>query len=137
VQDPGWGVARDRGPPIVVDAAVAEHLEVLRPPAVAFGPAVERIAHAHTLDRALLDTVDSCWLREACGLEHRGCNVDHMMKLRADLALRLDPARPVHDRAVTCTAPVRGDLLRPLVGRIHRVRPTDGVVVVGGRRAEL
>jgi hypothetical protein len=43
---------------------------------------------------------------------------------------RLDPVRPVDDRAVARAAPVRGDLLGPLIRRVHRVRPADGVVVV-------
>ncbi len=47
------------------------------------------------------------------------------------------PRGPVHDRAVAGAAPVRGDLLGPLVRRVHRVRPADRVVVVGLRRAEL
>ena len=50
---------------------------------------------------------------------------------------RLDPGRPVDDRAVARAAPVRGDLLRPLVRRAHRVRPADGVVVVGVGAAEV
>ena len=51
--------------------------------------------------------------------------------------LRLDARGPVHDRAVARAAPVRGDLLGPLVRRVHRVRPADGVVVVGLGRPEL
>ena len=46
------------------------------------------------------------------------------------------PVRPVHDRAVARAAPVRRHLLGPLVGRVHRVRPADRVVVVGIRPAE-
>ncbi len=60
-----------------------------------------------------------------------------MVELRAHLAASGEPARPVHDRAVARPAPVRGDLLRPLVGRVHRVRPADREVVVGRRCAEL
>ena len=47
------------------------------------------------------------------------------------------PVRPVHDRAVARAAPVRGDLLGPLIRGVHRVRPADRVVVVGVRSAEL
>ena len=64
-------------------------------------------------------------------------HVDDVGELGADLALRLDAGGPVHDGAVARAAPVRGDLLGPLVGRVHRVRPADRVVVVGRRRAEL
>ena len=63
-------------------------------------------------------------------VEHRRRHVDDVVELVADLALGLDPSRPVDDRPVAGPAPVRGDLLGPLVGRVHRVRPADRVVVV-------
>ena len=47
------------------------------------------------------------------------------------------PVRPVDDGAITRPAPMRGDLLGPLVRRIHGVRPTDRVVIVGVRSAQL
>ena len=59
------------------------------------------------------------------------------MELTADLALRLDAGRPGDDRAVAGAAPVRGNLLGPLVGGVHGVRPADRIVVVGFRRAEF
>ena len=43
----------------------------------------------------------------------------------ANLAARLDPVRPGDDRPVPRAAPVRSDLLRPLVRRVHRVCPAD------------
>ena len=46
------------------------------------------------------------------------------------------PVRPVHDRPVARAAPVGRDLLGPLIGRVHRVRPADRVVVVGLRSTE-
>ena len=54
-----------------------------------------------------------------------------------DSPLAVEPVRPVHDGAVARAAPVRGDLLGPLVRRAHRVRPADRVVVVGVRGAEV
>ena len=50
-------VTGDRGPALVVDAAVAEHLEVLRLAPLGRGRVVEAVAHAHALDRLLLDAV--------------------------------------------------------------------------------
>ena len=76
-------------------------------------------------------------MRQAGGFEDRRRDVDHVVELAADLALGLDPVGPVHDRAVARAAPVRRDLLGPLVGRVHRVRPAHRVVVVGLRPAEL
>ena len=60
-----------------------------------------------------------------------------MMELPAALAFCLDPFRPLDNRAVARAAPVRCHLLRPLIGRVHRVRPADSVVVVGIRAAKL
>ena len=74
---------------------------------------------------------------EPGGLEHRRRDVDHVAELRADLALALDALGPVHDRAVAGAAEVRRHLLGPLIGRVHRVRPAHGVVVVGVRPAEV
>ena len=135
--DPRRRMAGDGGPAVVVDAAVAEHLEVLRRPALGGAGLVERIAHAHALDRRLLDAVHVRRLGQSGGLEHRRRDVDHMVELRPHLAARGEAVRPVHDRAVARSAPVRSDLLRPLVGRVHRVRPADRVVVVGLRRPEV
>ncbi len=59
------------------------------------------------------------------------------MPLVAHLAARPDPGRPVHDQPVAGAAVVGGDLLRPLVRRVHRDRPTRGVVGVGVRAAEV
>ena len=59
------------------------------------------------------------------------------VELVADLAGRVDAVRPAHDRAGAGAAVVGGDLLGPLVRRVHRVRPAHGVVVVGGRGAEV
>ena len=55
----------------------------------------------------------------------------------ASRPLACDAVGPVDDGAVARAAPVRGDLLGPLVGRVHGVRPAHGIVVVGIRRAEL
>ena len=121
----------DRGPALVVDAAVAEHLEVLRlAPLVRVG-VVERVGHRRAVQRHLLDPVDERRLRQAGRVEHGRRHVDHVVELVADLALGLDASGPVDDRPVAGPTPVRGDLLGPLVGRVHGVRPADRVVVVG------
>ena len=49
----------------------------------------------------------------------------------------VDLRRPVHDGAVAGAAPVRGHLLGPLEGGVHRPGPPDRVVVVGVRAAEV
>ena len=98
---------------------------------------VEASEHRDAVRGHLLDAVHERRLGQPGGVEHGRRDVDHVVELVADLALGLDPVRPVHDRAVARPAPVRGDLLRPLVRRVHRVGPADGVVVVGPRRAEV
>ena len=86
---------------------------------------------------ALLDAVHEGRLGDAGRLEDGRCDVDDVVELVTDLAGGVDAARPVHDRAGAGAAPVRGDLLGPLVRRVHRVRPADRVVVVGRRGAEV
>ena len=86
---------------------------------------------------ALLDAVDEDRLGETGDLENGRRDVDHMMELGADLALAFDSLGPVHNGAVAGAAEVRGDLLGPLVGRVHGVRPAHRVVVVGLDPAEL
>ena len=134
---PGVRVPGHRGPALVIDAAVAEHLEVLRLVPLRRLGVVERIEHADAFDRRLRHAVHRERLGYSCRFENRRRDVDDVAELRADLALGLDAFRPVDDGAVACAAPVRRDLLGPLVGRVHRVRPADGVVVVRLGSAEL
>ena len=83
------------------------------------------------------DAIDRDRLRQSCRFQKRGSDVDDVVELRAELALAFDPLGPVHDGAVARSAPVRGDLLGPLVRRVHGVRPAHRVVIVGLRPAEL
>src|SRR5438552_18110048 len=52
-----------------------------------------------------------------------------MMELRADATLVLDARGPGDDQAVAGAAEVRGNLFGPLERRVHRMRPTDRVVI--------
>ena len=85
----------------------------------------------------LLDAVHEERLRQTRGFEDGGREVNDVVKLRAVFPLRFDALRPVHDHAVPRAAPVRRHLLGPLIGCVHRVRPADGVVIVGFRPAQL
>ena len=85
-------MAGDRSPALVVDAAVAEHLEVLGLAAIGLVFAVERVRHAHALDRMLIDAVDGGRVRKPCGLEHGRGDVDHMVEVRAELASGGEPS---------------------------------------------
>ena len=98
---------------------------------------LEGVAHAHAFVRSLLDAVHEGRLTEAGRLEDGRRDVDDVVELVPDLALGVDATRPVHDGAVAGPAPVGGHLLGPLVGRVHRVRPAHGVVVVRVRGPEV
>src|SRR6266849_6967422 len=60
-----------------------------------------------------------------------------MVKLRADATLVLDARGPGDDHAVAGTAEVRGNLLGPLERSVHRVGPTDRVVIECRRATEF
>jgi len=98
---------------------------------------VECIQHVGALVRRLLYGIHDCRRRYPCGLEDRRRDIDHVTELRPDLALCLDALGPLHDRAVAGAAKVRRHLLGPLIGRIHRMRPAHGVMVVGFWTAEV
>jgi hypothetical protein len=119
-----------RRPSLVVDAAVAEHLEVLRLVPLRRLRVVERVSHADAVQRLLHHAVDHGWRREFSRFEHGRRDVDHVRELMTHLAFRLDTLRPMDDRAVAGPAPVRGDMFGPLIRRVHGVCPTDGMVVV-------
>src|SRR5271154_7151031 len=108
-------VPRHRGPAFVINAAVAEHLEVLC--LMRFGSLciVEGVRHADALDRMLLHSVDEGRLRQTRHLKDGWRDVDHVMELTAELACPLDSLGPMYDRPVTRATPMRGDLLGPLV----------------------
>ena len=84
----------------------------------------------------LRDAVDPDRVRQPRHLEHRRQHVDHVVPLVAHLAAGRDAGRPVHDDPVAGAAVVRGDLLGPLVRRVHRQRPADRVDRVRRRVAE-
>ena len=134
---PRRAVLGDRAPALVVDAAVAEHLEVLHVVALGFIGLVEAVQHAGAFHRRLRHAVDGDRLGQAGRFQDGRGNIDHVAELRAQAALLLNALRPVHDGAVARAAPVRGHLLGPLVGRVHRPGPAHRVVVVRLGRAEL
>jgi hypothetical protein len=90
----------------VVDAAVADHLEILRLVTFRGFRVVERVDHADAVQRLLHDAVDERGCGQLGDLEDRWCNIDDVVKLRADLSFGLDPVGPVDDRAVARAAEV-------------------------------
>ena len=107
---------RGRHPPVVIDGAIAEHLEVLRRVSgrsvgVRFVP---RVRHAYAFDGVLLDAVDVIGRRDAGRFEDGGHDVDDVMELAADATDVVDMAGPRHRHALGRSAEVRRHLLHPL-----------------------
>ena len=69
------------------------------------------------------------------GLEDGRHDVDDVVPLAAQLALALDPVRPVDDHGVAGAAVVGGHLLGPGEGRVEADRPAGRHVRIGGRVA--
>ena len=130
-------MTRNRCPSLVVDASIAEHFEVLRLMSLRRVGVVEAVDHAHALHRNLTDAVHHIWLWYLSSLKDRRRYVDEVVKLVSKLPLTGDPLRPMHDHPVARAAPVRCDLLRPLIRGVHRVRPADGVVIVRFRATQF
>src|SRR5215469_14000022 len=83
-------------PPVVIDSAIGDHLEVLG--VVSRGRSsvrlVERVDHAYTLDRLLLDAVDELWRPDTDGFENRRHDVDNVVELVANPARVVNVAGP-------------------------------------------
>src|SRR5262245_66566520 len=60
-----------------------------------------------------------------------------MAELRSQAALVLDTRGPRNHHAIAGTAKVRCNLLCPLHRRVHRMRPANGIVVVGSWPSQL
>jgi len=79
----------------VIDAAIAEHLEVLG--GAGRGSVGDRlvkgISHAHAFDWLVGDAVDRLWCINARGFEDGRHDIDDVMELRAKAAAVLDVAR--------------------------------------------
>ena len=77
-----WRAVDGAGQPaIVVDRAIAEHLEVLRLVPLGRLRIVEGVEHAGALDGRLHRAVDALGLRQAGGLQDRGGDVDDVREL--------------------------------------------------------
>ena len=123
-------------PPVVVDRAVAEHLEVLGAVPGRGGRVVERVGEADAVDRRLGHSPDRCgWLgaeRVQDGRDH----VDDVRVLGADLTACLDAVRPGNQERVAGAAAV-GLPLPPPERRVPGPGPAPRVVVEGRRPADL
>ena len=137
----GLGEARarpraDRPPAVVVDRAVAEHLEVLGVVVAGRSRLVEGVGEADPVDRRLGHAADALRRLDAQGFQNRRDEVDDVPVVLAHLAARLDALGPGHDARVGGAAPV-GLALPAAEGRVAGVGPAPGVVVEGLDAAQL
>ena len=130
-QLPGDGHGRGgRHPAVVINGAVAEHLEILgRAPGGRVGVGlVPGVSHADSVHRPLLDAVDGVGRCNTGRFQDRRHDVNDVVELGADAAHVLDMAGPGHAHALAGAAEVRSHLLGPLKGRVEGPRPADGVM---------
>src|SRR6516165_587744 len=122
-------------PAIMIDAAVAEHLEILgRAPGRRIrARLVERVHRAHTFDWCLLDAVHYLGGLDLRRFEDGRHDVDHMVELGADAALVLDACGPGNRHALSSASEVRGNLLGPFERSVECPSPADRHVRVGAR----
>src|SRR5262249_35360818 len=115
-------------PALVVDRAASEHLEVLGRARRRRRRLEERGQETGAVDRLLGDAVERDRSRDAGGLEDGGHEIDRVAELIANLAARLDPARPVNDQRRAHPAEP-GVALPQAHRRVTRPRPAPRVVV--------
>src|SRR5436190_10985090 len=84
---------------------------------------IERVGHAYTFNRLLLDAIDLLGGGDAGGLEQRRHDVNHVMELRANATKVLDMAGPGNCHALPSAPEMRGDLLGPFKRSVERPRP--------------
>src|SRR6185437_10721959 len=94
-------------PPVVVERAVPEHLEVLRPVLARRVRRVEAVEEALALDGGLGDAAERARRVDAERLENGGDEIDRVPVLPPPLAAGADAARPVHDERIADASPVR------------------------------
>ena len=122
--------------PVVIDTAVAHHLEVLGAPAV--NPGIgERGQHRLALDGHLLDAVHHGRGLDARRGEDGGRQVDDVVKLVPEPTGVGDVSGPRNGQAVAGPPEVRRHLLHPLERCVQGPRPPDVVVALTSDRAEV
>ena len=124
----GPGPRAHRAPAVVIDRAVAHHLEVLREVLARRLSVVESMDEADTLDRRLGDAADRQRRLNAERLQHRRHHVDRVRILRADFTLGLDPPGPADDERVADAAAV-GLALPAAEGGVAGIRPAPREVI--------
>src|SRR5438270_4071289 len=130
-------MARARYPPIMIDAAIAKHFEVLsRVCLLSFG-IVECVNHRSPIKRPLRCPVHALGERQAGSLQYSRGNIRDMSELGADFSLGFNPRWPMYNYTVRSSAVVRCDLLGPLERSVAGPRPTNSIMREGARVAPI
>src|SRR5215813_4866028 len=138
--DPGQpAVAAAGDPAVMIESAVAEHLEVLRVVLtwIVGVLTTESIGQTHALDWLLRHPIRHGWFGDTHHLKDRRYDIDGVMKLGTDLAAVFNALQPGDDHAIARAAEVRGDLLGPLERRIASPSPAYRVVRRSAWQPEL
>src|SRR6185503_13177777 len=69
------------GPTLVIDATIADHLEVLRLVTIRCPRIVKRVQHADAVQWFLHHAIHKCRCRESGSFEHSWSHVDHVVEL--------------------------------------------------------
>src|SRR3546814_2378032 len=84
----------DSHPTILIDAAIAPKLVILGSPSIGSFGCIEGISHTYAVDRLLGNAGDAFGRRLARCLHYGGADVNDVLVLTSNLALRLDAFRP-------------------------------------------
>src|SRR3546814_9087158 len=84
----------DSHPTILIDAAIAPKLVILGSPSIGSFGCIEGISHTYAVDRLLGNAADAFGRRLARCLQYGGADVNDVLVLTSNLALRLDAFRP-------------------------------------------
>ena len=137
----GLGEARARPwadcpPAVVVDGAVAEHLEVLGVVVAGRRCFIEGMGEAHAIDGRLADAADTLRCLGAYGFQNCRHHVDGVCVMQSHLAAALNALGPGYDERIGGT-PAVGLALPAAEGGVAGIGPAPGVVVVGFDAAQL
>src|SRR5208283_2643399 len=95
------------------------------------------VKHTLAFHRLLHYTVHYGWFRYSSCFQNRWADIDYVTELVTNSTLFLDALRPMDDHTVPSASPMRSDLLRPLVGCVHRPGPANRVMIIRIGRTEL
>ena len=124
---PGGAVTCHRQPAVVVDATIADDLEVLRRPAATLGLIHQAVDHADAVARLLRDAFEGLGRVDAGRLEDRGEHIDDVVPMLVDRSGTARAVRPMEDHPVAVPTVMRRDRFHPGQRRVHRHGPPHGL----------